>query len=125
MTGFTASPRPPRPGDGEHPQNRPGQAVLDLIRRPYVAEILAALDAGPHSLTELRRATGASRRLAAAALGALAAHGTIARQRGAGSWDSLDRDPVRYRVTPAGEELIDCLFLLDAWLAVYDIDPPE
>ncbi|HEY2671719.1 MAG TPA: hypothetical protein VGJ07_15275 [Rugosimonospora sp.] len=129
MTGFTASPRQPQPGDRPLPQDQPGdqtgQAVLALIRRPYVAEILAALDARPHSLADLRRATGASRRLAVAALGALAAHGAIAREGGSGSWDALDKERARYRVTSGGEELIDYLFLLDAWLAVYDLDPPE
>jgi DNA-binding HxlR family transcriptional regulator len=95
-------------------------AVLDLIRRPYVAELLAALDARPHTLAELGRSTGGPRRLLVDGLRALAAHHAVTRTPHTGSWDrATDRD-ARYRLTPAGHALIENLFSLDAWHAAYD-----
>jgi DNA-binding HxlR family transcriptional regulator len=115
------------PHAGEPPVEggqRPAAPVLALIRRPYVAEILAALDERPHSLAGLRAATGASRRHAVAALRALAAHRAITRIPAAGTWDAVDDRRVRYRLTPAGHALIDRLFHLDVWRAAYEPDPP-
>jgi DNA-binding HxlR family transcriptional regulator len=84
-----------------------------------VAELLAALDERPHTLAGLRRATGASRASAVAALYALAAHHAIARDPDTDSWDSIEPERTRYRLTPAGRALIDELFHLDVWQAAY------
>jgi DNA-binding HxlR family transcriptional regulator len=121
----TASRKPPRP----HPRalTRPVAAertrkagVVALIQRPYVAETLAALHERPHTLAELRRSTGAPRRYAVAALRALAAYRAVGRTPAAGTWDTGAGRRVRYRLTPTGETLIDELFHLDVWRAVYD-----
>jgi DNA-binding HxlR family transcriptional regulator len=115
------------PRAGEPPVEggqRPAPPVLALIRRPYVAEILAALDERPHTLAGLRAATGAPRRHAVTALRALAAHRAITRTPAAGTWDAADDRRVRYRLTPAGHALIDRLFELEVWRAVYEPDPP-
>jgi DNA-binding HxlR family transcriptional regulator len=121
------------PRAGEPPvegEQRPPAPVLELIRRPYVAEVLAALDERPHTLAGLRAATGAPRRHAVAALRALAAHQAITRTPAgtwdAGTWDAADDRRVRYRLTPAGHALIDRLFRLEVWRAVYEPDrsPP-
>jgi hypothetical protein len=72
-TAPTADPGPPaRPHTRtEDAQVLVDAAVLDLIRRPYLAEILAALDQQPHTLATLRHTTHASRRQAVATLRAL------------------------------------------------------
>ena len=97
------------------------RALLDLIRRPYVAEVLAALDDKPSTLTELSRAAGTSRRAVAAALRALAAHHAVSRTPVTGTWDRAGRHG-RYRLTPAGHALIRRLFDLDVWTTVYRPD---
>jgi DNA-binding HxlR family transcriptional regulator len=130
------------PGTGEPSPNRnrrPTPAVLALIRRPYVAEILAALDERPRTLAGLRRATGAPRRYAVAALRALAAHQAVSRTPATGTWDATaahlaaaatrQRSPaerrIRYRLTPAGYALIDDLFHIEVWRAAYQPDPGD
>jgi DNA-binding HxlR family transcriptional regulator len=95
------------------------RALLPLIRRPYVAEVLAALDEHPRTMADLRGATGGPRGLLATALYALAAHGAVAREPAGGSWDTIDRARTRYRLTPGGRTLIDLLFRLDVWQAAY------
>jgi DNA-binding HxlR family transcriptional regulator len=108
-----------------HPAAGPGPAELALLRRPYVAEILAALDERPLALAGLRTATGAPRRYAVAALRALAAHRAVTRAPApGGTWDEATDHRIRYRLTPAGHALIDSLFHLDVWRAVYRPDPP-
>jgi DNA-binding HxlR family transcriptional regulator len=94
-------------------------ALLDLIRRPYLAEILAALDQQPHTLASLRRATGASRHQAVAALRALAGHRSITRRPTTGSWDVAGDKHVQYRLTAAGHDLIGRLFDPQLWAALY------
>ncbi len=95
-------------------------AVLDLIRRPYVAELLAALDARPYTLAELRHGTGGGRRLLVDGLRALAAHQALTRTPDAGSWDEAADPDVTYRLTAEGHALIEDLFTLDVWRAAYD-----
>ena len=117
----------PPPGPGEQstrPDQRPSPAVLALIRRPYVAEVLAALDERPRTLAGLRTATGASRRYAVAALRALAAHRAVTRTPAAGTWDATGDRRIRYRLTPAGHVLIDELFHVEVWQAAYRTDQP-
>jgi DNA-binding HxlR family transcriptional regulator len=93
--------------------------ILDLIRRPYLAEILSALAEQPHTLATLRRHTGAPRRAAVAALRALAAHHAISRTTAAGSWDTTRDRHVRYQLTAAGRALVEQLSSLDVWTALY------
>ncbi|GAA5190282.1 hypothetical protein GCM10023322_45080 [Rugosimonospora acidiphila] len=114
----------PQPESGDRPSvgYRPDQAVIALMRRPYVAEILAALDERPHSLASLYRTVGAPRRLAVDALRALAAHQAVTRQD-SGTWDTVAKTQATYQISGTGRALIDYLFDLDVWLAVYDIDP--
>jgi DNA-binding HxlR family transcriptional regulator len=102
----------------------PAPAVLALIRRPYVAETLAALDERPRTLAGLRSATGAPRRHAVAALRALAAHDAVTRSPATGTWDALADGRGSYRLTPAGHALIDQLFRIEVWRAAYSADPP-
>jgi DNA-binding HxlR family transcriptional regulator len=98
--------------------DQPDRALLRLIRRPYVAEVLAALDEHPHTVAGLRRATGAPRGPALAALYALAAHGAVAREPQGGSWDTIE-PRTRYRLTADGRTLVGELFRLDVWRAAY------
>jgi hypothetical protein len=101
----------------EH-RTEPDRAILDLIRRPYLAELLAALDGQPPlTLTALRRTARAPRRYAVAGLRALAAYGALARSAPSGSWDSTGADGVRYALTPVGYALIGYLFDLAVWRA--------
>jgi DNA-binding HxlR family transcriptional regulator len=111
-----AAPSPARAGHGSNPVD---SALFDLIRRPYLAEILAALDQQPHTLASLRRATGASRRQAVAALRALAGHRGITRRPTTGSWDVAGDRHVQYRLTAAGHDLIGRLFDPQLWAALY------
>jgi DNA-binding HxlR family transcriptional regulator len=102
---------------------QPGRAILHLIRRPYLAELLAALDGQPpRTLAALVHATRAPRRYAVAGLRALAAHGAVARTPQSGTWDGADGDGVRYALTPAGYALIGYLFDLAVWRAAYRED---
>jgi DNA-binding HxlR family transcriptional regulator len=116
----------PHPATGEPPngpQRSPAPAVLALIRRPYVAEVLAALDDRPQTLAGLRHATAAPRRHLVAALRALAAHQALTRTPpGGGTWDGQADRRIRYRLTPAGHTLIDALFHIEVWQAVYRPD---
>ena len=93
--------------------------VLALIGRPWVAEVLAALDQGPDTLHGLRRTTGAPRGQLVAALRALAAHHAVIRTSGTGSWDTTRRGDHQYRLSLAGRALIDDLFHLPIWQALY------
>ena len=117
----TAAPGPPgRP----HTRTEDAQvlidaALLDLIRRPYLAEILAALDQQPHTLATLRHTTHAPRRQAVAALRALAGHHAITRLPAAGSWDTNGDKHLQYRLTAAGHDLIGRLFDPQLWAALY------
>jgi DNA-binding HxlR family transcriptional regulator len=105
--------------------HRHDPAVLALIRRPYMAELLASLDAPPQTLTELRRRTGARRRYLVDGLRALAAHHAITRTSRAGSWDE-HADPLAvYQLTPTGHALVEDLFNLEVWLAAYDPSIPS
>jgi hypothetical protein len=94
------------------------QAILELIRHPYLAETLAALDGQPHTLASLRH-TGVPRRAAIAALRALAAHRAITREPATGTWDTSGDNVVRYQLTPAGHALVGQLWNLDVWRALY------
>jgi DNA-binding HxlR family transcriptional regulator len=94
-------------------------ALLDLIRRAYLAEILAALDQQPHTLASLRHTTGAPRAQAVAALRALASHHAITRRPATGSWDATGDKHVQYRLTTAGHDLIERLFDPRLWAALY------
>ncbi|GAA5198709.1 hypothetical protein GCM10023322_72710 [Rugosimonospora acidiphila] len=116
--------QPPQRGGGTPRADEPGEALLSLIREPYVSEILAVLDDQPHSLTGLRRATGSPRRLAIAALRALAAHRAVAQEPAGGSWDTIDDERVRFRLTPTGRKLIEHVFQLDSWWSTYAMYPP-
>jgi DNA-binding HxlR family transcriptional regulator len=114
------------PGEDEpvHAADRgPDPGVLALIGRPWVAEVLAALDGRPDTLHGLRRATGAPRGQLVAALRALAAHQAITRTAGAGTWDTTRRGDHRYRLSLAGRALIDELFHLPIWQALYQGSP--
>ncbi len=93
--------------------------VLALIGRPWVAEVLAALDPRPDTLHGLRRATGAPPGQLVAALRALATHRAIVRTGGTGTWDAARGGDCRYRLSPAGRALIDELFQLPIWHALY------
>jgi DNA-binding HxlR family transcriptional regulator len=111
------------PEVGEPPR-KPGQsptaAVLALIRRPYVAEVLAALDEQPQTLAQLRHTTGAPRRQLVAALRALATHRAVTRTPPAGgTWDTATDRRIGYRLSPAGHSLIDALFHIEVWQAAY------
>jgi DNA-binding HxlR family transcriptional regulator len=99
--------------------------VLALIGRPWVAEVLAALDQRPDTLHGLSRATGAPRGPLVAALRALAAHRAVIRTGGAGSWDTTRRGDCRYRLSLAGRALIDELFHLPIWQALYHDSPDD
>ena len=101
------------------PAHVPDPAILDLIRRPYVAELLAGLDAQPQTLTELCRRSGA-RRHVVDGLRALAAHQAITATPFSGSWDSHATPNSTYRLTLAGRVLVEYLFDLDVWRAAYD-----
>jgi DNA-binding HxlR family transcriptional regulator len=118
LTGRMTAPDPDQGPRLHAPLVHP--AVLDLIRRPYVAELLAALDARPHTLAELRHSTGGPRRLLVDGLRALAAHYAITRTPDAGSWDRPAEPDATYRLTPVGHALIEDLFTLDVWRAAYD-----
>ncbi|TMM29769.1 MAG: hypothetical protein E6F99_29525 [Actinobacteria bacterium] len=98
--------------------------MLALIRRPYLAEVLAALDKRPRTLAGLRAATGAPHRYAVAALRALAAHRAVTRTPATGTWDATGDRRIRYRLTPAGHALIDDLFHIEVWQAAYQSDQP-
>jgi DNA-binding HxlR family transcriptional regulator len=111
------------PGRRKSPRVEP--AVGALIRRPYLAEILAALDQRPHTLASLRRTTGAPRRPAVAVLRALASHQAIIRHSGTGSWDTIGGRQVRYQLTTAGHALINQLFDVDVWRAAYESPPTQ
>ena len=115
------------PGPGEpptKPDQYPSAAVLALIRRPYVAEVLAALDERPRTLAGLRAATGAPHRYAVAALRALAAHRAVTGTPATRTWDAVGDRRIRYRLTPAGHALIDDLFHIEVWQAAYQTDQP-
>jgi DNA-binding HxlR family transcriptional regulator len=99
--------------------------VLALIGRPWVAEVLAALDQRPDTLYGLRRTTGAPRGQLVAAVRALAAHHAVTRTSGAGSWDATRGAEHRYMLTPAGRALIDQLFHLPIWQALYQDSPGD
>jgi DNA-binding HxlR family transcriptional regulator len=124
LTSCVAAPRPDPDQPSTEPDQRPSAAVLALIRRPYVAEVLAALDEQPRTLAGLRAATGAPRRYAVAALRALAAHHAVTRRPVGGSWDAAADRRIRYRLTPAGHLLIDDLFHVEVWQAGYQTDQP-
>jgi DNA-binding HxlR family transcriptional regulator len=108
----------PSGGQRTRPE-QPGQAVLALIRQPYVAEILATLDERPHDLDGLLRATGAPRRRTVAALHALAAHQAITREPERGTWDGIDQERARYCLTATGSALIGHLLSVDSRWAAY------
>ena len=99
--------------------------VLALIGRPWVAEVLVALDQRPDTLHGLRRSTGAPRGQLVAALRALAAHRAVIRTGGTGSWDTTRRGGCRYRLSLAGRGLIDELFHLPIWQALYQDSPGD
>jgi DNA-binding HxlR family transcriptional regulator len=101
------------------------RGVLALIGRPWVAEVLAALDQRPDTLHGLRRTTRAPRGQLVIALHALAAHHAVTRTAGTGSWDTTRRAEHRYLLTPAGHALIDQLFHLPMWQALYDDSPGD
>jgi DNA-binding HxlR family transcriptional regulator len=113
-------PRPDAPATTNQEATRVDPAILDLIRRPYLAEILTALDERPHTLASLRNETGAPRQAAAAALRALAAHHAITRQPASGSWDTSGDKHISYRLSPAGQALVQRLLHLDVWQALFD-----
>jgi DNA-binding HxlR family transcriptional regulator len=116
------------PGAGEPARSAdPGLdlAVLALIGRPWVAEVLAALDQRPDTLHGLRRATGAPRGQLVAALRALAAHHAMTRTTGAGTWDATSGGDHRYQLSPGGRALIDQLFHLPVWQALYHDGPGD
>lgn len=120
-TAPTPDPGPPaRPhSHSEDAPARADAALLDLIRRPYLAEILAALDQQPHTLATLRHTTHAPRRQAVATLRALAGHHAITRLPATGSWDTTSDKHVQYRLTAAGHDLIGRLFDPQLWAALY------
>jgi DNA-binding HxlR family transcriptional regulator len=97
--------------------------VLALIGRPWVAEVLAALDQRPDTLRGLRQATGAPRGQLIAALRVLAAHHAVTRTTDTGSWDASPGGGHQYRLSPAGHALIDELFHLPIWQALYHDSP--
>jgi len=132
QTGYA---RPPV--DADDPSTGIDAKLLDLIRRPYFAEILAALDEQPHTLAGLRRVTGAPRRQAIAVLRALAGYQAITREAATtatespvagkptnGSWDTTGDRLVGYRLTGAGHSLVQRLFDLRVWAALYRSDRP-
>lgn len=117
----TASPGADEPARAAGPGLDP--MVPALIRRPWVAEVLAVLDQRTDTLHGLRRATGAPGGQLVATLRALAAHHAVTRTAGAGSWDATRGAEHRYMLTPAGRELIDELFHLPIWQALYHNSP--
>jgi DNA-binding HxlR family transcriptional regulator len=120
------APPAPAPDDRRYPiRRRPDQAVLDLIRRPYVAELLAALDEQPDTLAGLLRSTRAPHRHLVAGLRALAAHHALISTPHTGSWDLTVDSGDSYQLTPTGRALIEYLFHLDVWRAAYQPDPPS
>jgi len=94
-------------------------AILDLIGRPYLAEILTAVDDGPHTIADLRHHTGAPRKATVAALRALAVHQAITRHPVTGTWDADADKHVRYQLSTAGRALIQHLWNLILWAALY------
>jgi DNA-binding HxlR family transcriptional regulator len=109
----------------DHVPARVDPTILDLIRRPYLAEILTALDERPHTLTTLRHHTGAPRQKAIAALRALAAHHAITRHPppATGSWDASGDRHTTYRLSPTGHALAERLLHLDVWQALFHSHP--
>jgi DNA-binding HxlR family transcriptional regulator len=95
-------------------------AVLELIRRPYLAELLAALDTRPHTLAELRHTTSAPRRTLVDGLRALAAHQAVTSTPHTGTWDGNADPDATYRLTPTGHTLVEHLYDLAVWRAAYD-----
>lgn len=114
----------PPPTNAQPPRIDP--AILNLIRRPYLAEILTALDERPHTLTSLRRHTGAPRPAAIAALRALAAHHAITRHPdpASGSWDTRGDRHTSYQLSLTGHALVERLLHLDVWQALFETPPP-
>jgi hypothetical protein len=94
-------------------------ATIALISRPFVVEVLAALQESDHTLDSLRRCCRTRRRGAMAALRALTAAGAVARRGAAGSWDLPDRDDTRYTLTVAGHRLVDELGDVDRWVDAF------
>jgi DNA-binding HxlR family transcriptional regulator len=119
-----AGPGGPRAGGGAEPA-RVDPALVDLVRRPYVAEVISALGEQPHTLTELRRRTGASRQAAVDALRALASHHAVTRHPSGGSWDTGGDKHTAYRLSPAGEALSARLLQIEVWRAVFETDTPQ
>jgi DNA-binding HxlR family transcriptional regulator len=122
--GRTAPAADPGPPGRPHTRTKDARvlvdaALLDLIRRPYLAEILAALDQQPHTLATLRHTTHAPRRQTVATLRALAGHHAITRLPATGSWDTTSDKHVQYRLTTAGHDLIGRLFDPQLWAALY------
>jgi DNA-binding HxlR family transcriptional regulator len=113
----------PPPTNARPPHIDP--AILNLIRRPYLAEILTALDERPHTLTSLRRHTRAPRPAAIAALRTLAAHHAITRHPHppSGSWDARGDSQTSYQLSPTGHALVERLLHLDVWQALFETQP--
>lgn len=120
--GPQSQPGPGAPATTNQEAGRVDPAILDLIRRPYLAEILTALDERPHTLASLRHETGATRQAAVAALRALAAHHALTRQPASGSWDTSGDKHISYRLNPAGHSLVQRLLHLDVWQALFNTD---
>ena len=85
--------------------------------------MLAALDQRPDSLAGLHQATAAQPGQLIAALRALATHQAVTRSGGAGTWDTTGGGAPRYMLTPRGRALIDQLFHLPVWQALYQDCP--
>src|SRR5262249_61850329 len=103
--------RPGRPPDDRQAagDSSPDPAILDLIRRPYMAELLDALGQGPQTLTELLHGSHAPRHHAVAGLRALAAHQAITRTPQPATCDATADTQATYQLTPTGHTPIEDL----------------
>ncbi|GIG61806.1 hypothetical protein Lfu02_61780 [Longispora fulva] len=91
----------------------------EVVGRPHVLEILAALEHRPATLAALRAACRASRTTTVSVLRTLAACGVLRRADTSGTWDSTASEQVEYSLTPAGRALVAGLWDLDSWTAAY------
>jgi len=98
-------------------------AVVRLVSRPYVVEVLDALMCQPVTQHRLRRVLRLRRSRLTVALRALAAYGAIRRGDQHGSWDGRDPAPTLYELTDIGRGLLDLLQQMDVWDSFYERYP--
>lgn len=94
-------------------------ALVRLVDRPYVVEVLDALAGPPLTYRRLRGVLMAHRGQLTEALRALAAYGAIRGHGRYGSWDGPVDASACYELTDIGVGVLELLNRIEVWESMY------